>query len=269
MSINGCTFLSSYPLSDGIVHNSTLNVSFSIFSTFSFEVSRSEVEFSNCSFNGGVTDSIVSMSYSLVTVTTSTFEQVIGSTLLNSESSAFNVSLSFFTEIFVSSMVNLNNSELNIYQCHFLESSGEVFVESNDSIVTLKYLDLKFSNFAQWFGILSGSFIGQDIVFLETDQDVFQFENCTEVHLQNVTVSQSNIGLFIQTINSFITIFNVSVLNSIGTSVIAGYDSVVNLDSCDVFNSSFDSFADLNFSNLIASIVESSFPIVLIVYFFL
>ncbi|KAL0228928.1 hypothetical protein GEMRC1_013548 [Eukaryota sp. GEM-RC1] len=259
MSINRCTIFSSYPLFDGIVNNSTLNVSSSIFSSFSFEVSRSEVVFSDSSFNGEVADFIMSMSYSVVTVTTSTFDQVIGNTLLYSDRCTLIVKQSFFTEIFASSMINLNNSELNIYHCDFSKSSGEVFVESNESIVIVKYLDFKLSNFAQWFGILSGSFIGQDIVFLETDQDVFHFENCTEVFLQNVTVSQSNLGLLIQSINSFITISRVSILNSTGTSVVAGYDSVINLDSCDVLNCSFDSFVGLDFSNLTASIVESTF----------
>ncbi|KAL0245047.1 hypothetical protein GEMRC1_009127 [Eukaryota sp. GEM-RC1] len=83
VSVNNSTFQSLNMFSDGVVFNSSFTVYSSNFSSFSFEIVRSEVQFSSSSFVGEVSNFLFSISSSsLVTVSTSFFDKLIANSLL-------------------------------------------------------------------------------------------------------------------------------------------------------------------------------------------
>ncbi|KAL0244881.1 hypothetical protein GEMRC1_008963 [Eukaryota sp. GEM-RC1] len=123
------------------------------------------------------------------------------------------------------------------------------------------FLDFYFSNFTQWFSIFAGSFDGQHIEFFKITHNVFYFNNCSEVLLQNVSVEGSNLDSLINFESTNISILDFSIQDSIGVSLITGFNSVINLESLLVSNTSFNSFVSISFSHLIAALIQSHLSI--------
>ncbi|KAL0245139.1 hypothetical protein GEMRC1_009219 [Eukaryota sp. GEM-RC1] len=163
VNINDSISRSSCSSIDGLVVNSILNILSSVFSSFSFEITSSEVDFSDSVFHGFVPDFVVSNSSS-ITVSTSSFYNITTNSLFNTKFSNLFISQSYFSEITTNSLINLNNSQLIFSQCEILHCHGDVFVDGYHNLLMIKYLDLKFSNFRQWFNIVHSSFYGQDLL---------------------------------------------------------------------------------------------------------
>ncbi|KAL0244791.1 hypothetical protein GEMRC1_008873 [Eukaryota sp. GEM-RC1] len=249
VSVNNSTFQSLNMFSDGVVFDSSFTVCSSSFTSFSFEIVIT------CDLSFSISSS------SLVTMFTSTFDNLIVNSLIDSDSSSLIISHSVFSDIISNSIFNLNNSELTITNCDIFNTFGDFFIDGYESALILNYLDFKFSNFTQWFSIVAGSFDGQHLAFFDITHDVFYFNNCSEAILQNVRVDGSNIDSLINFESTNISILDFSIQDSVGVTLITGFDSDISLESLLISNTSFNSFVSISFSCLIAASIQSHLSI--------
>ncbi|KAL0246917.1 hypothetical protein GEMRC1_008123 [Eukaryota sp. GEM-RC1] len=194
-----------------------------------------------------------------VTVSASVFDTCIATSLFDVDSSNLIVSNSLFTGIFTTSMFKLNISHLTAKYSNFFNCSGGFLFDSYQSILTLKSLESTDSIFGLWFNICEGGIYVKELSFFGVDHDLFYLDNCSQSILSGLTISHSNLKSLIYLLNSKVSISNITILNSTGSTLFAGCNSNLTLNSCYVSASVFNSLVSLSFSEIVTSSVELKF----------
>ncbi|KAL0244604.1 hypothetical protein GEMRC1_008686 [Eukaryota sp. GEM-RC1] len=165
-------------------------------------------------------------------------------------------------QVTANSVFHLDQSDIVMNNLNITSVSSKDFVCGNLSTIFLSLIEIDQSISNVWFSLVNCLFHLNNLNFSSTHGDAFSVVNSTDSSLSMVLVVNSNLSVFLNALNSELTIYLLSLFNCTGSILEHSVNSSITTHNLTITDSVFDTLFLLSDSSLslsLGNIGSSSF----------